>query len=83
MLDDGNIVQCLQNTIFNHSNSLDQSTISNISMNLTIPILSPPLPIKLTREQIKSKREEIKKIYQDDNNNNSIHLSASNENLSM
>jgi hypothetical protein len=52
-------------------------------MNLTIPILSPPLPIKLTREQIKSKREEIKKIYQDDNNNNSIHLSASNENLSM
>ncbi len=80
MLDDGDIVQCLQNTIFNNSNSFDQSIISNMSMNLTRPILSPPLPIKLTREQIENKREEIKKIYQNDN---SIHRSASNDNLSM
>ncbi len=80
MLDDGDIVQCLQNTIYNNSNSFDQSTISNISMNLTRPILSPPLPIKLTHEEMKSKREEIRKFYQNDN---SIHSSASNDNLSM
>jgi hypothetical protein len=64
MLDDGDIVQCLHNTIFNNSNSFDQSIIS---MNLTIPILSPPSTIKLTDDQIEIKREEIKKIYDESN----------------
>jgi hypothetical protein len=31
-------------------------------MNVTLPILSPPSPIKLTHDQIEIKREEIKKI---------------------
>jgi len=31
-------------------------------MNLTLPILSPPSPIKLTYDQIEIKREEIKNI---------------------
>ncbi|UJR37513.1 hypothetical protein I4U23_030215 [Adineta vaga] len=89
MLDDGDIVQCLHNTIFNNSNSLEQSTISNRSMNttmnLTLPILTPPSPIKLTRDQFEVRREEIQKIFREsqDENNNSIHLSASHGNLSI
>ncbi len=89
MLDDGDIVQCLHDTIFNSSNSFDQSTISNksinISMNLTLPILSPPSPIKLTRDQLEIRRDEIKKIYKEpyDQNNNSMNSSESNGNLSM
>jgi hypothetical protein len=49
-------------------------------MSLTLPILSPPSPIKLTRDQIEIKREEIKKIFKtpSDENNNSINLSESN-----
>lgn len=86
MLDDGDIVQCLHNTIFNNSNSFEQSIISNNSMNLTLPILSPPSPIKLTRDQIEIKREEIKKISKeplDDNDHNtSINSSTNNDNLS-
>jgi len=80
ILDDGDIVQCLHNTIFNNSNSFDQSIIKNTSMSLTLPILSPPSPIKLTRDQIEIKREEIKKIFKtpSDENNNSINLSESN-----
>jgi hypothetical protein len=69
MLDDGDIVQCLHNTIFNNSNSFDQSIIS---MNLTIPILSPPSTIKLTDDQIEIKREEIKKIYDESNDHLSM-----------
>jgi len=82
MLDDGDIVQCLHNTIFNNSNSFDQTIITNTSMNLTLPILSPPSPIKLTRDQIEIKREEIKKFYKTslDENNNSINLNESNDN---
>jgi len=84
MLDDGNIVQCLHNTIFNTSTSFNQSIILNTSMNLTIPILSPPSPIKLNRDQIEIKREKIKKIYKEryDENNNSINSNESNDNLS-
>ncbi|CAF0833000.1 unnamed protein product [Adineta steineri] len=83
MLDDGDIVQCLHNTIFNSTNSFDQSTLSNKtinnSMNLTLPILSPPSPIKLTRDQLEIRREEIQKIYKEsyDEDNNSIHSSES------
>jgi hypothetical protein len=49
-------------------------------MNLTLPILSPPSPIKLTYEQIEIKREEIKKILKEpiDENNISINSSESN-----
>ena len=85
MLDDGDIVQCLHNTIFNSSNSFDQSLISNNSMNLTIPILSLPSIIKLTSDQMEMKREEIKKIFKGfyDDNNNSIDSSESNGHLSM
>ena len=39
-------------------------------MNLTRPISSPPLPIKLTDEEMKIKREEIKKFYQNESNDN-------------
>lgn len=67
MLDDGDIVQCLHNTIVNHSNSFEQSILSTNSINLTLPILTPPSPIKLTRDQIEIKREEIKKIYKEEN----------------
>ncbi|CAF0778985.1 unnamed protein product [Rotaria sp. Silwood1] len=89
MLDDGAIVQCLHNTIFNNSNSGYQSTISNKSMNtsinLTLPILSPPSPIKLTRDQLEIRRKEIKKIYKEpyDENNNSMISSGSNGNISI
>ncbi|CAF0884897.1 unnamed protein product [Adineta ricciae] len=69
MLDDGDIVQCLHNTIFNNSNVFEQTTVSNRSMNttmnLTLPILSPPSPIQLTRDQVELRREEIKKILRD------------------
>ena len=69
MLDDGDIVQCLHNTIFNNSNVFEQTAISNRSMNttmnLTLPILSPPSPIQLTRDQMELRREEIKKILRD------------------
>ena len=65
MLDDGDIIQCLHNTIFNHNTSHEQSIITNNSINLTLPLLSPPSPIKLTREQIEIKRQEIKKILQE------------------
>jgi len=84
MLDDRDIVQCLHNTIFNNSNSFEQSIISNNSMNLTLPILTPPSQIKLTRDQIEIKREEIKKISKEtlEEINNSIDSSESNENLS-
>jgi hypothetical protein len=84
MLDDRDIVQCLHNAIFNNSNSFEQSIISNNSMNLTLPILTPPSPIKLTRDQIEIKREEIKKISKEtlEEINNSIDSSESNENLS-
>ncbi len=75
MLDDGDIVQCLHHTIFNNSNSFDQSTIMNTSFNLTLPILSPPSPVKLTRDQMEIKREEIKKIYQEPLDENNDHLS--------
>ncbi|CAF3830326.1 unnamed protein product [Rotaria magnacalcarata] len=89
MLDDGAIVQCLHNTIFNTSNSSYQSSICNKSMNtsisLTLPILSPPSPIKLTRDQIEMRRKEIKRIYKEplDENNNTMLSSESNGNLSI
>ncbi|CAF0899639.1 unnamed protein product [Rotaria sordida] len=89
MLDDGTIVQCLHNTIFNINNSGYQSTISNKSMNtsinLTLPILSPPSSIKLTRDQLEIRRKEIKRIYKEpyDENNISIISSESNGNLSI
>ena len=75
MLEDGDIVACLHNTIFHSSSSsLDQSTLFNksvnTSMNLTLPILSPPSPIQLTLDELKIRRAEIKKIsndsYEDD-----------------
>ena len=74
MLEDGDIVACLHNTIFHSSSSLDQSTLfnksGNTSMNLTLPILSPPSPIQLTLDQLKIRRAEIKKVsndsYEDD-----------------
>ncbi|CAF3359279.1 unnamed protein product [Rotaria socialis] len=89
MLDDGAIVQCLHNTIFNTSNSSYQSSICNKSMNtsisLTLPILSPPSPIKLTRDQIEMRRREIKRIFKEplDENNNTMLSSESNGNSSI
>jgi hypothetical protein len=89
MLDDGDIVQCLHNTIFNNSNSFDQSTISNksfnTSLNITLPILLPPSSIKLTHDQLETRRAEINKIYNEsyDENNNSSDSSESNHHLSM
>jgi len=65
MLDDSDIVQCLNETIINHCQSFNQTMISNLSMNLTLPTLTPPSPIRLTNEQMKTKREEITKIFND------------------
>ncbi len=59
ILADGEIVTCLRNTILNNSYYLDQS------------IILPPSPIKLTRDQLDLRRTEIKKIY-DENNNQSM-----------
>ena len=79
MLDDGDIVQCLHNTIFHKNTSLDQSTISSRSTNFTIPTLTPPSPVKLTGEQMKIKREEIKKLHQ----SLTLHSTENNNHLSM
>jgi len=46
-------------------------------MNLTLPILSPPSPIKLTYEQIEIKREEIKKILKESIDENNISINSS------
>lgn len=93
MLDDGAIVQCLHNTIFHNSSSCSQSTMSNKSMNgsmnLTLPILTPPSPIKLTHDQLEIRRKEIKRIYKEpydddnNNNNNTMDSNESNGDLSM
>lgn len=75
MLADGEIVTCLRNTILNNSYYLEQSIMSSKTfsggMNITLPVLTPPSPIKLTRDQLQIRREEIKKIYKEpfDENN--------------
>jgi hypothetical protein len=69
MLADGEIVTCLRNTILNNSYYFDQSIMSNKTINgainITLPILTPPTPIKLTRDQLQIRRAEIKKIYKE------------------
>jgi hypothetical protein len=65
MLNDGDIVSCLRETIVNHSHSLDQSFVSTGALSLTLPILTPPSPIRLTRTQVELRRAEINKIYRD------------------
>ena len=64
MLPDGEIVSCLRHTIVNHSHSLDQSFNSTGAISVTLPILTPPSPIKLTRNQLQIRRAEINKISQ-------------------
>jgi hypothetical protein len=89
MLPDGDIVTCLRDTIHNNSSYLDQSLISNkttsATISVTLPILTPPSPIKLTRDQLQIRRAEINKIYKEpyDENNNSIHSNDMNQNGSM
>jgi len=69
MLADGEIITCLRNTILNNSYYFDQSIMSNKTINgainITLPILTPPTPIKLTRDQLQIRRAEIKKIYKE------------------
>jgi hypothetical protein len=89
MLADGEIVPCLRNTLLNNTNYLDQSIISNKTMSgaisITLPISTPPSPIKLTRNQLHIRRAEIDKIYKEpyDEHNNSIHSSEINRNEIM
>jgi hypothetical protein len=76
MLADGEIVTCLRNTILNNSYYLEQSIMSNKTisgtLSITLPILTPPSPIKLTRDQLQMRRAEINKICKEpyDENNN-------------
>jgi hypothetical protein len=89
MLADGEIITCLRKTILNNTNYLDQSILSNRTtsgaISITLPILTPPSPIKLTRNQLQMRRAEINKISKEpyDENNNSIHSSDINPNEIM
>ena len=63
MLPDGDIVSCLRETIVNHSQiSFDHSLTSSKTLSVTLPILSPPSPLKLTRTQWEKRRAELQKI---------------------
>lgn len=63
MLADGEIVSCLRNIIPSNSSYLEQSTLSNSAViSMTLPVLTPPSPIKLSRDQWQTRRAEIKKI---------------------
>jgi hypothetical protein len=66
MLADGEIITCLRNTILSNNSFLDQSTMSSKTISgtisITLPILTPPSPIKLTRNQLQMRRAEINKI---------------------
>ena len=69
MLADGEIVTCLRNTILSNTDYLEQSIMSNrttsATISITLPILTPPSPIKLSRDQLQIRRAEIKKISRD------------------
>ncbi len=73
MLADGEIITCLRNTILNNNSFLDQSTMSSKTISITLPILTPPSPIKLTRNQLEMRRAEINKMSKE-YNTNYIHL---------
>lgn len=63
MLADGDIVSCLKETIINHSQtSLDQSLTSSKTNSVTLPILTPPSPVKLTPNQWEKRRAELRKL---------------------
>ncbi len=76
MLADGEMMTCLRKTILTNSYYLEQSSMSNKTISgtisITLPILTPPSPIKLTRDQLQRRRAEIKKISKEpyDENNN-------------
>ncbi|UJR08714.1 hypothetical protein I4U23_012971 [Adineta vaga] len=83
MLADGEIISCLRNTILSNNNTsyFDQSFLSSKTTSVTLPILTPPSPIKLTRNQLQIRRAEINKICHestDENNLNQIHLKKTN-----
>ncbi|CAF1227931.1 unnamed protein product [Adineta ricciae] len=75
MLADGEIITCLRNTILSNTNNsyFDQSIQSNRTISLTLPTLTPPSPIKLTRDQLQIRRAEINKICKEPSNENNIH----------
>ena len=74
MLADGDIVTCLQHTILNNSSYLDQSLVSSktnsAAISVTLPILTPPSPIRLTREQLQVRRAQISQIFQEPHDDN-------------
>lgn len=69
MLADGEIITCLRKTILNNTDYLEQSLMSSkttsAAISVTLPILTPPSPIKLSRDQLQMRRAEIKRICND------------------
>lgn len=74
MLADGEIITCLRNTILNNSYSFEQSILSNNIMSITLPILTPPSPIKLTHDQLQIRRAEIQKFYDNNDQTESMYV---------
>jgi hypothetical protein len=65
MLADGEIITCLRNTILNNTDYLEQSLMSGKTTSAAMSIITPPSPIKLSRDQLQMRRAEIKRIYKD------------------
>lgn len=74
MLADGDVVSCLRDTILNQSHSFDQSSVSNRTFSMTLPILNPPASIRMTTNQIDQRRAQIKRIAQETCDEASHHI---------
>ncbi len=76
VLADGEIISCLRKTILNNTDYLEQSLMSSkttsAAISVTLPILTPPSPIKLSRDQLQMRRAEIKRICNDNQFNDIV-----------